>query len=226
MLRQPSEEWLDIGRGTPQEIAASMDDLWRINRWLGGVAGGVVLLKRFVAVTSLSNFRALDVGAGDARLAECLRRKMASRQVHIEFTALDRSLVHMGHSAPFRRAQSAVVSDAFALPFAKQSFDVVMCNLFFHHFSNERAVRLLTVMMATARRAVLINDLERSALAHFFIRYARPFTRSRITRHDGPASVRQAYTRDEIRRLVEQAGCRNYEMRPLWPCRLGLILWK
>lgn len=225
MLRQPSEEWLDIGQGTAQEIAASMDDLWRINRWLGGVTGSMALLERFVAVTGLSAFRVLDVGAGDSRLMELLRRKMEKRQVHVQFTALDRKLIHLTHADPAQRSRHAVIADALALPFRDQSFDAVMCNLFLHHFSNEKAVRLLTVMKAAARRAVLINDLERSPLAEFFIRHAWLFARSPITRHDGPASVRQAYTRDELHRLAQEVRCRNYEIHNFWACRLGLILW-
>ncbi len=225
MQRETSTEWLDAGRGTPREVATSLDDLWRINRWLGGVSGSLLLLERFVTVTGQRTLRALDLGAGDARLADCLARKMETRKISVQFTVLDRNLTHLTYATSLTRRQ-AVAADVLALPFPPQSFDVVMCNLFFHHFSDERAVRVLTAMKETARRAVLINDLERSALAHFFIRYAWPFARSPITKHDGPASVRQAYSRAELAALVEKAGHANYEIVALCPSRLGVILWK
>jgi hypothetical protein len=73
---------------------------------------------------------------------------------------------------------------------------------------------------------VLVNDLERHWLPYLFICSARPFARSRITRHDGPASVRQAYTRSEIEALAREAGFAHFETRRLLPFRWGLILWK
>ena len=51
MLRVPSQEWLDDDLGTPEEIQQSFDDLWRINRWLGGVSGCLHLLDRYFALS-------------------------------------------------------------------------------------------------------------------------------------------------------------------------------
>src|SRR2546426_474433 len=41
-------------------------------------------------------------------------------------------------------------------------FDVVMCSLFLHHLDEADAVAVLRSMVASASRAVLINDLIRS----------------------------------------------------------------
>jgi ubiquinone/menaquinone biosynthesis C-methylase UbiE len=224
MQRIPSQEWLDDDLGTPEEIRQSFDDLWRINRWLGGVSGCLRLLDRYIARTGLHRVRILDVGAGDARLAAQLQEVLAKRSLSAEFVALDRRLSHLdfGHHSGLPR----VVGDAFELPFRRESFDVVMCNLFFHHFSGERALEMLRQLAAVAAKAVLINDLERHPLPYFFIRCALPFARSRITRHDGAASVRQAYTRHELDALVRQAGLSQFEIQPLAAFRLGLIIWK
>jgi hypothetical protein len=78
-----------------------------------------------------------------------------------------------------------------------------------------------------AGQAVLVNDLERHVLPYLFIRFLGfPFAQSRITRHDGPASVRQAYTRDEIAALASGAGFQNFEVERVRPFRLGLTIWK
>jgi hypothetical protein len=119
----------------------------------------------------------------------------------------------------------SVVADVFNLPFPEKSFEVVMCNLFLHHFSGELAGDLLRRLAAIASEAVLINDLARGLLPYLFIRVAYPFARSRITRHDGPASVRQAYTRQELRALAEAAGIREFAVHRLPLYRLGLTLW-
>ncbi len=225
MLRSPSNELLDHDLGTPAEIRTSLDDLWRINRWLGGVSSNLQLFGRFFEKTGQRSIRVLDVGAGDARLARRLRESLGARDIRADFVALDRRPSHLGNGAA-RGPLPSVAADVFALPFRDASFDVVMSNLFFHHFSGDAARELLRKLATVARRAVIVNDLERHWLPYLFISCAVPFTRGRITRHDGPASVRQAYTRSELEALAREAGFTDFEIRRLRPFRLGLIIWK
>ena len=93
-----------------------------------------------------------------------------------------------------------MVGDAVALPFSNGSFDVVSCCLFAHHLSPPDLVSFAREASRVARTAVLINDLIRDPL-HLALVYAGlPLYRSRLTRNDAPASVRQAYTVSEMHR--------------------------
>ncbi len=226
MRRITTHELLDDDLGTPQEIQGILDDLWRINRWLGGVSSSLSLLDRFFACTGPHPVRILDVGAGDSRLAARLRSELSRRGIRSEFCALDRRFSHLELGRPFRNSVMPVAADVFALPFPEQSFEIVMCNLFFHHFSGERARELLRRLAAVASEAVLIDDLERHWLPYLFIRLTPWFTRSRLSRHDGPASMRQAYTRDELVELARGAGFQHFEIERLLPFRLGMTIWK
>jgi ubiquinone/menaquinone biosynthesis C-methylase UbiE len=118
-----------------------------------------------------------------------------------------------------------VAADAARLPFADASFDFVTACLMLHHFRDADAIRLLRVFGRVARRAVLINDLERHWFPVLFIRAAAPvFARSPITRHDAPASVRQAFQFGELRDLAREAGFRDIEVRRHLPWfRLSMI---
>ena len=226
MRRVPSQEWLDEDLGTPQEIQQSFDDLWRINRWLGGVSGCLHLLENYFDRRGSRHARILDVGSGDARLASYLQGELARRNRRAEFVALDRRLSHLRNHNSSAGKLSRVVADVMHLPFPEKSFEVVICNLFLHHFSGDEAVELLRRFAAMASEAVLINDLDRHPLPYAFIRVAWPFARSRITRHDGAASVRQAYTKGELATLARRAGFTHFEVERLPAFRLGLSIWK
>ncbi len=226
MRRITSHELLDGDQGTPLEIAQSLDDLWRINRWLGGVSSSLRLLGHFFKRTGAHPVRILDVGSGDARLARLLRRELLRQSIRAEFFVLDRRFTHLEFGSPAVGGLIPVVADVLALPFSERSFEVVLCNLFLHHFSGSMAQELLRRLAAVASEAVLINDLERNLLPYLFIRFATSFTRSRITRHDAPASVRQAYTHDELASLAAAAGFCDFDVERLLPFRLGLTLWK
>ena len=226
MRRITCSELLDEDQGTRREIRDSLDDLWRINRWLGGVSSSLQLLQDFFARAGVHPVRILDVGAGDSRLAGRLQTELQRRGLQAEFTVLDRCLSHLLNGEKLAGAPQPVVADALALPFAEGSFNVVMCNLFFHHFSDGPAKELLRGMAAIASEAVMINDPERHRLPYLFIRYAPWFARSPITRHDAPASVRQAYTRSELAAIVVATGFTDFDVRRFMPFRLGLTLWK
>ena len=80
--------------------------------------------------------------------------------------------------------------------------------------------------LRVARRAVLISDLIRSRL-HLLLGYAGlPLFRSPITWHDAPASIRAAYTRDEVRAMLAGCGAREIEIGAHYLYRMGVILWK
>jgi len=226
MQRVTSRELLDDDLGDPRDLQASLDDLWRINRYFGGVAGTMRLLNGVLARKNLSEIRILDVGAGDGRLAAFLAQALRQRGLQAEIFVLDRRVSHLTYGQTLAGALQRVVADALLPSFRKGSFEIVLCNLLLHHFSGTRARQLLNALEELATVAVLINDLERRWLPYLFIRYAPWIARSPITRLDGAASVRQAYTRAEIKVLLAEAGIQNFDVVQLPFFRLGILIWK
>jgi hypothetical protein len=98
--------------------------------------------------------------------------------------------------------------------------------LFVHHLSPDELVQFAREALRVCRVAMIINDIVRSPI-HLALVYAgTPLYRSRLTRHDAPASVRQAYTPDEIRDLVQQAGPSRIDITRHYLFRMGVIAWK
>jgi ubiquinone/menaquinone biosynthesis C-methylase UbiE len=103
-----------------------------------------------------------------------------------------------------------VVGDGRSIPYPDDSFDVAHCSLVLHHLEPDEAVLLLREMTRVARGGIVVNDLVRGAL---FVAGAwvlsHTATRNRLSRYDAPLSVRRAYSRAELRSLMEQAGLRR-----------------
>jgi hypothetical protein len=53
-----------------------------------------------------------------------------------------------------------------------------------------------------------------------------PIYRSRITRNDAPASVKQAYTIEEMSEFFRSAGATKVETQKHFLFRMGVIAWK
>jgi ubiquinone/menaquinone biosynthesis C-methylase UbiE len=222
MNRRPTDELLDSDSGTPQEVAGSLLDLRWFNRWWGGITTTRALLQEVSRTREQSNFSILDVAAGDGFLPNLLREQFQPSGVRLQFTLLDRAASHLPKNGRLRK----IVAKAPPLPFADSSFDLVSSSLFLHHLAPESVVRFASEALRVCRHAVLVHDLIRHPL-HLALAYAgAPLYRSRITRNDAPASVRQAFTGDEMRFFFTQAGATRVDVKQHFLYRMGVIAWK
>ena len=220
MMRRPTPELLDTDNGTAEEIAASLADLRRINRWFGGISTTEAMIQHVRAQTGRSALSLLEVAAGSGDVPLVVQQRLARRGLQLEILLLDRRRSHLNGAA------TAVVGDALALPFRANSFDLVSCGQFTHHLSPGEVIEFVREGLRVSRIAVLVNDLIRHPLHTVLVYAGLPLFRSRLTRHDAPASVRQAYTVEEMRALLTQAGAGRVEISSHYLFRMGAIAWK
>lgn len=221
MKRRSIPELLDSDAGTPSEIAASLTDLNRINRWFGGIATTQFLVEHVAQELGAKSLSLLEVAAGAGEVPKAVAAALARSGIQIGVTLLDRSPSHLtnGH-------RRAVAGDALALPFPDASFDLVSSTLFVHHVAPEVVVRFVNEGLRVCRIAVLINDLVRHR-THLGLVYAgMPLYRSRLTRHDAPASVRQAYTVVEMKDVLRKSQAARVKITRHALFRMGVIAWK
>lgn len=199
-------------------LAGNLADLGRINR----VFGGVALSRR--AIEALIGgrvrvegepLRLVDVGTGGADIPMALIRAWRRRGAGVIVTAIDSRPQILQAAAA---AQPAIATEAdlrlelgdgLDLAYPDDSFDVAHASLVLHHLEPDEAVGLLREMARVAGRGVVINDLSRGWLQWLGAWLTlHAITRNRFTLHDGPLSVRRAYTVAEARQLLRQAGLR------------------
>ena len=180
----------------PTYADRNLRELARINRWFGGHRALLRTMRDLVHPQE--QFTVLDVGAGSGDMGRCLTRHFPEAKV----ISLDHRPLHLRH-APSPR----VVADALQLPFARRSFDFVLCSSVLHHFPDSGVVDMISTLRLFARRALLLLDMERHPLAYHFL----PMTRKilgwgPLTVHDGPISVAAAFRMEELVSLTRAAG--------------------
>ncbi len=215
-------EMLDTDSGTSAEVAASMRDLRWFNRWFGGISTTRHLLREASLLTGEKTITVLDVAAGDGFIADALRREFADSGINLQFTLLDRCASHL----PRNETMPKVAADALKLPFADSSFGFVSCSLFLHHLAPQEVVAFGREALRVSKHAVLVHDLVRNPVHLAFAYAGLPLYRSRITRNDAPASVRQAYTIDEMSGFFREAGAADVHARRHFFYRMGIIARK
>jgi ubiquinone/menaquinone biosynthesis C-methylase UbiE len=220
MKRVVIPELLDTDSGSPAEIAAALSDLNRINRWFGGVSTTTSMIRRVAQRLGAPSLSMLEAAAGTGYVPEQARQQLVHDAIKLEVTLLDRTPSHLvnGHRA--------VAGDVLALPFRDASFDLVGSVIFLHHLPPDQVIQSVNEALRVCRTAVLINDLVRDPV-HLALVYAGlPLFRSRLTHHDAPASVRQAYTAAELRDLLKRSSATRVEIHRHYLFRMGVIIWK
>ena len=209
------DELLDGPLDDAQALVANLRDLGRINRLTGGTRlsrRAVAVLGRFGPVASL-----IDVGTGGADvpiglLAATARGTTVGPRTIV---ATDSRPEILAAARALRPALDRIdgltlaIADGRDLPWPDASFDVAHASLVLHHLEPADAVALLRELRRVARTGVVVNDLVRGRLnwlGAWLLVHA--IGTSRFTRHDGPLSVRRAYSHSELVALVAAAGMR------------------
>jgi hypothetical protein len=187
----------------PDLVLENLADLVRINRWFGGHRVVRSLLKGFVRENEA--FSLLDVGAASGDMGSAIRSTYPRSRV----ISLDRKALHLARAAAPRLA-----ADAFHLPVAPRSIDIVFCSLFLHHFDRSECVHLLRGFASAARRALIVIDLERHPFAYYFMPATKWLFRwGDLAVHDGKISVEAAWKIHELATLARDAGLARASIR-------------
>lgn len=208
------------------DFRASMTDVQRANRFLGGTA--VVARQARIWLRAAKSDPAfggrpvtfLDVATGSGDLPKAIVEIARKERVPVRIVGLDFSapiLRFAREEVGGERDIRLIRGDAFRLPCAEASFDYVLSSLAFHHFGFEQSVVALREMERVARRGWLVNDLRRAWSAWFLFRAVSTLAgMSRLTRHDGPASILRAYSIPEYHAMPQALGLRpgqDYHLR-------------
>lgn len=200
---------MDVLDHDPAVLADNLDDLRRVNRVLGGVWLTLRGLGRLTAdLAPGDQLSVLDLATGGADIARAILSWARRRGLRACMLATDFSpaIVDLARRDAPAALQFAFI-DARVLPFADRSIDVVTCSLVLHHLIPSDAIRMLREMRRVARRGVVVNDIRRNWLGYGGAwLLARAFSGNPLTRHDGPLSVRRAYTRAEMTKMAAEAG--------------------
>lgn len=181
-------------------------DLARINWAMRQSAIMARVLARFPQPKVLA-----DLGGGDGRFLLSVARRMARRWPGVTALVCDQAdIVGDETRAAFARLGWTVQvrqGDIFAqLPRA----DVMMANLFLHHFDDAR-LTLLLALAAQSTSAFAACEPRRNRFAELGARMVWALGANDVTRHDAVASVR--------------AGFANLELAALWPSD-GTARWR
>jgi SAM-dependent methyltransferase len=199
-------------------LRADLHVLEDINRFLGGYRIPLLYLRKFSRFfRSAKPLTILDLATGAADVPRAIAIWARLQRIDIAITAVDSNpeILRIARENAADWPEIRIErQNLLALPYPAASFDVVLCSLALHHFSEVDAVAILRSINHIARGGWIINDLRRNRFAISLSKLmAHTIITNPIARFDAPASCERAFTIPEWHAMATRADMRHFTIR-------------
>jgi 2-polyprenyl-3-methyl-5-hydroxy-6-metoxy-1,4-benzoquinol methylase len=117
--------------------------------------------------------------------------------------------------------------DVFNKDFTELKYDIILCTLTLHHFKENEILQLMTIFNTNSRVGIVINDLQRSALAYrLFQGLCFVFGLNSMSREDGLVSILRGFKKQELIYFSEKLNLTHYKIQWKWAFRYQWIISK
>ena len=216
---------MDRPQPVSSELEKDLRNIRQLNRFFGSHRLVLHFLRRWIKPGDHVRIVDLATGSGDIpRLIVDYAQKIGAK---VEVDALDRqsATLEIARKLSGNYPEISYI-DANILEWQPANpYDIVLCSLALHHFSDEDAVRLLRRCRELSQKFVLVSDLRRGLLATIgvYLLTALIF-REPMTRYDGRVSAARAFSFAELDDLAGRAGWRNFQHKKFHFARQAIWL--
>ena len=204
-------ELMDRPDASSAELEAALKSLRGLNRYFGSYRIVSHFLKRWIQRDD--RLRVLDLATGSADIPRLVADHARAVGATVEIVAIDFQPATIQAARRLSAGYPEILCEcADVLTFrAAEPFDIVICSLALHHFSDSDAVRLLQRCHELSRRFILVSDLRRGVFLKFGVDLLTTLIfRDRMTFADGRASAQRAFSFIEMRNLAARAGWEKF----------------
>src|SRR5881227_696108 len=207
-------ELMDRPQPVTPELERDLANIRSLNRWFGSYRQ----VRRFLSGWLKPNGKAriLDVATGSGDIPRLIVDFARRQNVSVRIEAIDQqnSTIEIARRLSTDFPEIEFFSANLFEWNPPERYDIVLCSLALHHFSEDDAVRVLQKSRDLSREHVLVADLRRSRWLSFGVYLlTAAIYRNAMTKTDARLSAARAFSFKEMRELAERAGWKNFGHR-------------
>jgi len=205
---------MDRPQPVSAELERDLENLRDLNRWFGSYALIAMFLSRWIKPGA--QLRIVDLATGSADIPRFVAEYGRKVGADLRIDALDQqsSTLEIAKKLSRNYPEISLFEGNILEWNAPEPYDLVLCTLALHHFSEDDAVRVLQRCRALSRKFVLVSDLRRgwSATLGVYLLTATIFSEP-MTKYDGRLSAARAFSFAEMNLLAQRAGWKNFRQK-------------
>ncbi len=205
---------MDRPQPVTSELEHDLANIRSLNRWFGSYRQVRHFLSRWLKPNGKA--RILDVSTGSGDIPRLILDFARSGNVSVQIDAIDQQASTIEIARRLSNDYPEIEFFCASLFEWKPSepYDIVLCSLTLHHFSEDDAVRVLQKCREFTREHVLVADLRRSLWLTFGVYLVTATVyHEAMTKTDARLSAARAFSFAEMRELAERAGWENFGHR-------------
>lgn len=214
-----------------EELRKTLDDLDKVNKWLGGnkiTLDGVE--KIFKSACFAQPVSIMDVGCGNGSLLKEVADFARSHGIKMKLKGIDANEHTIEIARENTKAYPEITfepQDIFSEEFKIQKVDIILCTLTMHHFKDKEIEEILPVFSNICQMGIVINDLQRSRFAYYLFEvFCAFFIKNEIARKDGLTSVLRGFKKEDLKWYGRNLNMRDQKIAWKWAFRYQWILLK
>ena len=204
-------EMMDRPQPVSAELERDLERLRQLNRWFGSYRLVSFFIRRWIMPGTQMRVVDLATGSGDIpRLLVDYARRIGA-QVKIDAVDQQAATLEIARSLSANYSEISYHAANILEWDCADRYDIALCSLVLHHFSDEDAVKLLRRCRELSKRFVLVSDLRRGLLLQAGVYMLTEFVfREPMTRFDARLSAQRAFSFDEMRQQAVKGNWKDF----------------
>jgi 2-polyprenyl-3-methyl-5-hydroxy-6-metoxy-1,4-benzoquinol methylase len=204
-------EMMDRPQPVSPELERDLERLRQLNRWFGSYCLVSFFMRRWIGPGARLRVVDLATGSGDIPRLLVDHARMIGAQIEIDAVERQAATLDIARSLSAEYPEISYHAANILEWNSTQGYDIALCSLVLHHFSDDDAVSVLRRCRELSKRFVLVSDLRRGFLLRtgVYMLTALIF-REPMTRFDARLSAQRAFSFADMRDLARRAGWENF----------------
>ena len=207
----------------------TLDKLEMINRLLGGNKVTIEGLKELLKNQSKKKvIKIVDLGCGHGDILRDIAKFGRKNNYSFKLIGIDANFAAIEYAKELSKEYSELnfkAIDIFSEDFKEQSYDIILCTLFLHHFKDNELILFLKTTIRKATIGIVINDLHRHKIAYYLFKLIGFFVKNKMIQEDGLTSILRAFKKKDLEKISKQIKA-HFSIQWRWAFRYLWILKK